>query len=108
MESNRIDFEIIWTRTAYNSFDLNIEFIKRKWGDTIIERFIFEADKTIEKLKINPSLYSRSITYPKYHRAIIHKNVSLFYRHSSNKVYILLFWENRQDPKFLKELLSKI
>jgi len=108
MESKKIDFEIIWTRTAYKSFDLNIEFIKKKWDDIIVKRFIFDADKAIEKLKINPLLYPMTITFPKYHRAIIHKNVSLFYRHSSTKVYILLFWENRQDPKFLKELLSKI
>lgn len=108
MASKPIEFEIIWTLTAYKSFDLNIEFIKRKWNDAIVKRFISKTDTTIEKLKINPFLYPKSSTFPKYHRAVIHKNVNLFYRIDPAQVYIFLFWDNRQDPKFLKELLSKI
>ena len=29
MESNKIEFDIIWTSTAYKTFDINIEFIKK-------------------------------------------------------------------------------
>ena len=108
MGLNPIEFEIIWTHTAYKSFDLNIEFIKLKWNDVIVKRFISKTDTTIEKLKVNPFLYPKSNTFPKYHRAVIHKNVNLFYRIDPTQVYIFLFWDNRQDPKFLKELLSKI
>ena len=100
--------EIVWASTAYKSFDLNIEFIKRKWNDVIVDRFISQTNDAIEKLRVNPFLYPKSITFPKYHRAVIHKNVNLFYRYDGSKVYIVLFWDNRQDPLFLKELLSKI
>ena len=108
MESKQNDFNIIWTRTGYHSFDMNIEFIKRKWNDKIVKRFISITDAIIEDIRINPFLYPKSIIYRKYHRVIIHKNTTMFYRIFTDKVYIILFWDNRQDPIFLKEILSKI
>jgi len=108
MESNHNDFDVIWTRTGFNSFDVNIEFIKRKWNNTIVERFISSTELLIERIRINPFLYPKSTIYKKYHRAIIHKNVTIFYRIIDDRVYIILFWDNRQDPIFLKELLSKV
>jgi len=108
MESNQNDFIIIWTRTGFNSFDVNIEFIKRKWNDKIVKRFISTIDVIIENIRINPFLYPKSTIHKKYHRVIIHKNTTMFYRIIADKIYIILFWDNRQDPIFLKEILSKI
>ena len=108
MESNRNDFDIVWTKTAFKSFDLNIEFIRIKWNDIIVERFISRTDEIVKNIKVNPLLYPRSISFKNYHKAIIHKNVSLYYRIDISKIYLILFWDNRQNPKFLKELLSKI
>lgn len=108
MVSIHSDFGIVWTRTGFNSFDVNIEFIKRKWNDKIIERFISRTNAIIKKISVNPFLFPKSKTYRKYHKAIIHKNITLFYRIISDKVYIILFWDNRQDPVFLRDLLAKL
>ncbi len=49
MESNKIEFDIIWTSTAYKTFDINIEFIKKRWDDKIVQRFISQTESKIEK-----------------------------------------------------------
>lgn len=39
----------------------------------------------------------------------VHKNVSLFYKgdRKNNKIYLITFFNNRMNPKTLKELLKK-
>jgi len=108
MELNPDQFDVVWTRTAYKSFDLNLEFIKIKWNIRIAERFLSKTDAVINKIQLNPLLFPGSIVFTHYHKAVIHKNTTLFYRIQNQKIYLILFWDNRQDPKFLKEILSKI
>ncbi len=87
---------------------LPLSYLMIKWNDRIVERFISRTDEIVKNIKVNPLLFPRSISFKKYHKAIIHKNISLYYRIDISKIYIILFWDNRQNPKFLKELLSKI
>ena len=40
-----------------------------------------------------------------YRKLVIHKNISVFYTLDSVMIKILLVWDNRQDPKKLKNKL---
>ena len=100
-------YDIKWTRIAYISLDTNIEFIKSNWSKEITNEFLILVDNTISIIKQNPKAFQISSTFPNYRKAIIHDNVSMFYKldDTSSIIYISLIWPNRMDPKFLKELL---
>jgi hypothetical protein len=49
----------------------------------------------------SPFIYQAIEIDPEVRKAVIHGNCSLFYRVSGQKIVILFFWDNRQDPIFI-------
>ena len=61
-------------------------------------------DKRIDQLILNPMM-APVIPTTVYRKLVIHKNISVFYTLDSVMIKILLVWDNRQDPKKLKNKL---
>jgi len=63
----------------------------------------------LEKVKNEQVIHQYANEKLGVHKGAIHKNVSLFYREDrkNNKIYLITFFNNRMNPKTLKELLNK-
>ena len=84
--------------------DVN-EFVLFIWNIKVLQQFIDLIEKSSEQLKENPNLgipFSKNIR-----KIVLHKNASMYYEYDdSNKVItILLFIDNRQNPKDYLKLL---
>lgn len=97
-------FKIIWTQEAITTFELNIEFLKNRWTEREIKRFVLKTQETILLIQKNPLLFPISKKSKQIRKTLIVKQISLFYRFSSeiNTIYLLTFWNNFQNPKKLK------
>lgn len=81
------------------------EFVLFIWNIKVLQQFIDLIEKSSEQLKENPNL---GIPFAKNIRKIVlHKNASMYYEYDDrNKVItILLFIDNRQNPKDYLKLL---
>lgn len=94
--------KIIWSESAKISFTDILDFLQLTWGQKQVDDFYNLTDKIINQIIENP------LQFPIYEfnirKAIIHKNVSLFYRISTNQnmVYLMLFFDNRKKPVHFK------
>lgn len=97
--------EIIWTRLANITFKEVFENLDARWTKKEMRNFRDLTDELLEKVK------NDQITHPlvnetlEIRKAIVHKNVSLFYKVETNKIYLITFFNNQMNPKTLKKLL---
>lgn len=96
-------FTVEWTKESELTFNRVVTEIREKWTEKEVENFIARAEQVIEHLSKNPGMYpyskKRSI-----HRAVISKQTSLYYhaRLTENKIILLSFEDNRQNPSKIK------
>jgi plasmid stabilization system protein ParE len=97
--------EIVWTREAEESYTETVEDILNKW--TIKELVVF-ADKTEDIIALILKNNEIGKLYKKtaFRQFLITEQTYLFYKLVNNKVYLILFWNNRKNPLKLDSVLT--
>jgi plasmid stabilization system protein ParE len=95
-------YRVEWSKEAELTFIQTVIQIREKWTEREVENFVARAEKVIEFIGHNPILYPYSkIGF--VHRAVISKQTSLYYHVTTgNRVILLSFEDNRQNPSKLK------
>ncbi len=92
--------KIIWSDDAKLDYDENIEYLLREWSEKSAVNFIEEVESVLELLKINPKLFPKS-NYKSIRRAVIRKQITLFYQKKGLSVHLIRFWNTFKDPQSL-------
>jgi hypothetical protein len=100
--------KIVWTESAELSFSDEIEFIGKKWTGSEVVNFIDLVDTFVKKLEIGiiEGKISKSTNIRSF---VISKQTTLFFEiiKERNTVILLLFWNNKRNPKELKNRIEK-
>lgn len=96
--------EVIWSSRAKITWFNILDYLDRNWTKKEIKQFIQRTEIIIKAIKKNPGIFPNSVKYNKVKKAIVDKNNSFFYQvdKKSQKIYILTFFDNRQNPEHLK------
>lgn len=81
------------------------EFVLFIWNIKVLKQFVDLVEKSSEQLKENPNLgipFANNIR-----KIVLHKNASMYYEYDeiNQIITILLFIDNRQNPKDYLKLL---
>lgn len=98
---------IVFSKIADKTFDENLNFLKRFWTEKEMNVFIDDAETIIKSLKEgNFNIYKiedkniRSVLIGKRH-------VKMYFRKENEElIRVLLFFEMRQDPQKIIDLLK--
>jgi plasmid stabilization system protein ParE len=94
-----MNLEVRWTEEAEFTFDHIVSFINDNWGNKSSEKFISKTTKLLSSISAHPFLFPESdITGVR--KAVITKQTSVFYEIYTNRIMLVFFWDNRQDPLF--------
>ena|SRR5690606_3450623 len=101
--------EVIWTKLAKITYLEVLENLKKHWTKKEIKRFRDLTNDLLFKIKeqqISCPIVNQKLSIKK---AVVHENVSLFYKEDfdKNTIYLITFFNNRMDPETLRELLKK-
>jgi hypothetical protein len=101
--------EIVWTKLASVTYKEVFENIEWRWTKKEMKNFNDLTNSLLEKVKNKQVVHPFANKKLGVRKAIVHKNVSLFYKEdrNNNKIYLITFFNNRMNPKILKELLKK-
>lgn len=96
--------EIIWSAKAKITFFNVLGYLKMNWTTKEIIKFNLRTEIVLNAIKRNPGIFPISEKHKEIRKAIIDKNNSFFYEVDSynNKIYLLTFFDNRQNPDNLK------
>ena len=81
-----------------------LDYLDRNWTKREILQFNQRTEIIIRAIEKNPGIFPYSFKHKKIRKAIIDKNNSFFYQMDTKnkKIYLLTFFDNRQNPKNLK------
>ena len=100
-----MNYKILWTNLALNSYDEEIDYIFFKWNLKEVLKFESLVTEEIKRISINPF-----IGKPYYNQTCslsISKQTTLIYRinKDSKVIELLVFWNNQKNPAALNKLL---
>lgn len=91
-------YDVFWTDNALEDLDATIEYLATNFSDKEIRLLIKELERTISLVSKNPFLFPRSKSKHIFKAVVLTYN-TMFYQVKKNKVEILSFYSNRQNPR---------
>jgi len=92
-----MSLEIILTPKAKATLLSVVSFIEAEWGQKSAEKFVTKVYKTLDNISKQPYLF-KAYSENEVRIGLITKQTSVVYRIGLEKIEILFFWDNRQDP----------
>jgi plasmid stabilization system protein ParE len=76
------------------------DFLMRQWNETIANDFYVLIEEKLKLVLLNPEAFPYYNAENNIRKVIIHKNVTMYYVLKSEEqcIYIISFFDNRQDP----------
>ena len=97
---------IVWTETAAQQRrDILKYWVKRNGTTTYAEKLIKLTAEQIGVIQANPKLFKKA-AFPDTHVSAL-GHFSIFYKFTKDALIVTAFWDNRQDPKKLLDILKK-
>jgi plasmid stabilization system protein ParE len=90
---------IVWSKRASLKFDQIVSYLIETWGEKSAKQFIGKVFAFIEILSEFPEIGSVENKEKNIRGFTIVKQVNLYYRIQNDKIILILFFDNRQNPK---------
>ena len=91
--------EVYWAKRADRKFDQIINFLIKEWGENVASAFVKKVYDFLDILSEFPEIGTIENTEKGIRGFTVVKQVDLFYRKKGNKIILLTFFDNRQNPK---------
>ena len=91
--------KIVWSKRASLKFDQIIAYLIEEWSENSAKQFIGKVFDFLEILSEFPEIGSMENKEKSIRGFTIVKQVNLYYRIKSDKIILILFFDNRQNPK---------
>ncbi len=96
---------VIWTRTADLQFVGILEYwVRRNKSNSYSKKLVRLVSERTRQIAKNPFIYN--LTDFNDIRVASLGNFSLYYKITDEEIIVSAFWDNRQDPKKLLEILE--
>lgn len=93
--------QVIITEEAEQSLDEIIDYLRQNWSQLVIDKFIENIKLIINRIQKFPNSFPVS-NFVNAQRALVSKQVIMFFKIEENRLIVLLFWDARQNPEKLK------
>lgn len=94
---------IVWNKRAENSLDKITDYIGNRFSQCEEDAFVEQVIETLVAIQKFPKSYPETKLLKGARKAVIHPHSTLYYRiESSKRIRLLLFWDNRNNPKKIK------
>ena len=93
-----MDLEIKWTKRAASSFHDTIEYIEKEWSIKSAQKFIKKVSKLLDILLKQPKIGKSEVKENGIRGYVFSRHITVFYRIKNNKIILLHFFDNRQNP----------
>ncbi len=92
-------YEIVWTPKADKEFFQVEEYLQDNWPDSTLTRFYRQLEQTLKVVATHPLGFPAIDEHPDIRKVVIAKFNSVYYRIHEDRIEILSFFSNRQDPE---------
>lgn len=102
-----VEREVVWSDTALFQFKFILAYWKDKnKSNAFPEKILRQVSRQIALITKFPYL-APSVSETDFRRSIL-GNYSLIYEITPNQIYVVYFWDDRQDPLQYKKAIMKL
>ena len=91
--------KIVWSKRASFKFDQIISYLIDEWGEKSAKQFIGRVFDFLEIFSEFPEIGSVENKEKNIRGFTIVKQVNIYYRIKGDTIILILFFDNRQNPK---------
>ncbi|MEM6319909.1 MAG: type II toxin-antitoxin system RelE/ParE family toxin [Bacteroidota bacterium] len=100
-----MSLQVIWSPASKEEYAVILGFIEDNFGENAALKFLDKTDTVIDGIATFPSMFPPSKLRKDVRKAVITKHTSVYYRYNREEVQLLHFWDNRQNPESLEEII---
>jgi hypothetical protein len=86
---------ILWSGRAIKGTLIIKEYLQLKFSQREINNFYLLLESFEKRVVLNPKLYPKSTKNSKFHRAVLSKQLSIFYNVSEKTIKVIAIIDNR-------------
>jgi len=101
-----MDYKIEYSNLATATLDSNIKYLLNNWPVSSSIKFLDKVEETILLINNNPEIFPKWNDNLNLRKAVIVKQITMFYNIKKDTIEILLFWNNYQNPNKLLDLIK--
>jgi len=94
---------IIFSKNAEKSLFELFEYLEIKWSKKVKDKFTSNLDKVIYLIQTEPEIFPKSEVNKNYHKCVLSKQTTFYYKFNKKRVEIIAFFDTRQDPNKIKK-----
>jgi plasmid stabilization system protein ParE len=92
-----MNLEIVLTPKAKDTLLSTVSFIQLTWGNRSAEKFVEKVYSVLDTIAKQPYIF-KAYRETNVRKGIITKQTSVVYRILWDRIEVLFFWDNRQEP----------
>lgn len=97
-----MDYKIFWTEEAIRNLEEIINYLLSKWTQKEVDNFKLKLSRQIDLIGKNPKLFPISTFQPRLRKAVLSKQISIFYEIKDNVIYLAYIFVNYRTRDRLK------
>ena len=92
---------------AVETLESILDFIEDKWSLKSREKALEKVLSKFKQIQSQPRSCPESVIQPHLFKCVVSKQTSFFYRVLEKEIEVIIFFDNRQDPKDLIKILDR-
>lgn len=93
--------KVIWSDEANEDLKENIRYLQAHWSDKSAIGLVEQIEAALSLIQTNPKLYPET-SIAGIRKAVIRKQISLFYTVVESELYVVRIWNNYKRPESFK------
>jgi len=94
-------YSVFWSSEALKNMESIFLYLEENWTQRELKKFAKLLDKQIKLIQSNPFLFEKSDKSIDVRRAVLNKQITIYYRVRFSEIQILTLFDNRQNPEKL-------
>lgn len=90
-------YEIVWSDQALKELEETIEYLKQNFTNKELRKLAVDIERNLDIISENPLIFSRTERFD-IRKVVIAKFNTLYYKIENEKIEIISFFSNRQNP----------
>jgi plasmid stabilization system protein ParE len=95
--------KIVLSKRASRKLEKLLEYLETEWSKRIKNNFIKKLDRSLHILKEKPESSPKSDRVKDLYKCVVTKQTTVYYKFDNKKLYVVTFFDTRQDPNKLNE-----
>jgi len=96
--------EITISNLAQKNIEILFNHLELKWSKKVKKKFAIKLYDTLKIIQINPESFPKSGYNPIYHKCVLSKQTTIYYKYNSKQIRILSLFDTRQNPTKINKI----